>query len=47
MSASTKTTAVKSVPATAERPEKGTSITAPQSVKDSGKVHIGGMMMRF
>jgi hypothetical protein len=31
----------------ATRPGKPISATAPASVKDSGKVHIGGGMMRF
>ena len=46
MSESPKTAAVKSIPAST-RPEKASATVAPQSVKDAGKVHIGGGLMRF
>ncbi len=32
---------------TVARPEKTTSVTARDSVKDAGRVHVGGGMMRF
>jgi hypothetical protein len=32
---------------TVARPEKTISITARDSVKDAGRVHVGGGMMRF
>jgi hypothetical protein len=44
MSETQKTTAIKSAPVSQPKP---TASTAPKSVKDSGKVHIGGGMMRY
>ena len=32
---------------TVARPERTISITARDSVKDAGRVHVGGGMMRF